>query len=432
MSARLLQPSLTAGEMGPALYARVDTARYATGLRRCRNFIVRPTGGVDNRDGLRYLGAAFNEATRFRLLPFVFASDANADVAYVIELSHYYARFLASDALVQVQLSDTAAYAAGTTYAVHAYANSGGVIYRSLQAANTGNTPASSPLWWVADPTLVVATPWSYTQALQVRFTQSNDVMYLANQEVPPQTLRRLSPSMFQIVQHQAQEGPFRDLNTDEARVVVASAATGTVTLTANADIFSANSVGSLFYLETKNLGQLRPWLVGDRSVTVGALRRSDGKTYIAVTVPTGGTSWKETGNRQPIHEAGRAWDGAGDTRTDGTSTWSVGIEWEYVDSGYGIVLITAFLTPQTVTAEVRKRLPGQVVGSVPSAADTWNRTGDGVATVFSLTAPVATDGTYSVTISGVPVQGNPYYEPPPPIGGGGGGGGSEFDYIIP
>lgn len=48
-----------------------------------------------------------------------------------------------------------AAYAAGTTYALAATCSTGTAggaltVYESLQAANTGNTPASSPTWWKA------------------------------------------------------------------------------------------------------------------------------------------------------------------------------------------------------------------------------------------------------------------------------------------
>lgn len=46
-----------------------------------------------------------------------------------------------------------AAYAAGTTYALNATASVAGAaglqsVYKSLQASNTGRTPASSPTWW--------------------------------------------------------------------------------------------------------------------------------------------------------------------------------------------------------------------------------------------------------------------------------------------
>lgn len=60
------------------------------------------------------------------------------------------------DLVVDSNIFDTAptAYDAGTTYAADAYASVAGTlgaitIYKSLQAANTGHTPASSPTWWV-------------------------------------------------------------------------------------------------------------------------------------------------------------------------------------------------------------------------------------------------------------------------------------------
>lgn len=58
--------------------------------------------------------------------------------------------------VVESSLFETApaTYAAGTTYALGAYASVAGLlgeilIYKSLQASNIGHTPASSPTWWV-------------------------------------------------------------------------------------------------------------------------------------------------------------------------------------------------------------------------------------------------------------------------------------------
>jgi hypothetical protein len=45
--------------------------------------------------------------------------------------------------------ADYAAYAGGTTYAAGDRVISNHLIYQSLQASNTGHTPASSPTWWV-------------------------------------------------------------------------------------------------------------------------------------------------------------------------------------------------------------------------------------------------------------------------------------------
>lgn len=49
MAYSIIQPSFSGGEIAPSLYGRVDMAKYATALRKCRNFIVRQYGGAENR-----------------------------------------------------------------------------------------------------------------------------------------------------------------------------------------------------------------------------------------------------------------------------------------------------------------------------------------------------------------------------------------------
>lgn len=409
MGAKLLQPTLTAGEVAPSLYGRVDINRYAAGLRKCRNFIVRPYGGVENRPGLRFI-ARTNDVVRHRLIPFVFSDG----VSYVLQLGDGYLRVLSYGAEVPAV---NAAYAGGTTYAKDAYVTSAGVTYRSRQAGNVGHTPASSPTWWAVDAGLQITTPWAGADLPTVRYTQSADVMYLVHLDYPPKELKRTAANVFVLGDYTPIDGPFRDLNNDESVVVAANAVMGTVTLEANGPIFTANAVGSLFYLEAKNLGAIKPWVVGDRQVGIGTLRRSEGKTYKAVTVPSGG-SWTETGNVQPVHESGRAWDGPGTSKTNGADTWYVGVEWEYVDAGYGVVKITGVTDSMHATGEVTRRLSSLVVGGVGTPSNSWTLSGDGTTTVFSITG--AGYGIYSVTIGGVPVQSDPNYTPPPPSGGGG------------
>lgn len=411
MGAKLLQPTMTAGEVAPSLYGRVDINRYAAGLKRCRNFIVRPYGGVESRAGMRFVARAPTPVPgRHRLLPFVFSDG----VSYLLQFGDFYVRFISFGAEV---IPVAPAYSSGAIYALGAYTTRDGLRYRSLQAANAGHAPATSPTWWVRDDGMQIATPWSLEDIRRLRYTQSADVMYLVDGVHPPQTLSRTAANVFVLAEYKPREGPFRDINADESVVVAASAVMGTVTITANADIFTANAVGSLFYIEPKNLGQVKPWVVGDRGIAQGTLRRNDGKTYKAVTVPSGG-SWVETGNQPPIHEDGRAWDGAGTSKTNGTDTWYVGVEWEYQDGGFGVVEITSVSNPQTAVGTVSKRLPASVVGGVGTPSNTWNLSGDGSTRTFAIAG--AGYGVYSVTIGGVPVQSDPNYQPPSPIGGGG------------
>src|SRR3546814_9809903 len=69
--------------------------------------------------------------------------------------------------------------------------------------------------------------------------------------------------------------------------------------------------VESLVSLEPKALGNIKPWVQGERTPNLvqGALRRSDGKVYRASNVPSAGGSpnYTETGNVRPIHEIGRS-----------------------------------------------------------------------------------------------------------------------------
>lgn len=418
MGAQLLQPSFSAGEFSPRLFGRVDLARYAVALATCRNFVVLPEGGIQNRAGTRFVaktGDGLPDQRPVRLVTFRFSVDQ----AYAVELGERYARFFSNGAPVEV--TGVAAWSGATTYANKAFVTRNGVTYISRQAANLNHDPTVSPAWWKAQTALEIETPWIGSHAMELRHTQSADVMTFTHELYPPMQLRRLGAASFDLIPYQYREGPFTTVNVDDAVVVSSSGRTGNVTITANAPIFTADMVGSNFYIEIPDLSLIRPWVPGDRSVTVGALRRSDGKTYTAVTVPPnpGSGSYTETGTRAPVHEQGRAWDGPGDSRSNGSITAVVGVEWEYRDSGYGIVQFTGYTDANTMTAEVKRTLPDQVVGGVGTPSATWNLTGDGTTRTFSISGATGTYREYSVTINGVPVAAYP------PYSGGAAGGGS-------
>lgn len=364
--AKLLQPSFTGGELSPSLYARVDIARYATSLRTCRNFIVRPYGGVSNRAGTRYITTVKNIDRRNRLVPFQF----NTQQTYVIVLGHFTLR----------------------------------VVTNGAELLN-GNVPFE------------LATPWPETAIFDLNFTQSNDVMTLVHPDYPPQQLSRLTVSTFALTPENFTNGPFTDINANEARLMAASAASGTISVTTNTDTFNANMIGQLIYIENKNKGLVKPWSQNERFTTgnIGVLRYSDNKTYRLSALP-GGTGYFVTGNMKPSHDYGKAWDGGGYHVDDGGTSggYNVGVEWEYVDSGYGIVQITGYVNPRAVTAIVQRQLPAGVVGGLGTPAGSWSATGNGVSTTFPLAGNSSgSNSNYIVTIDGVPVQSNPAYVPP-------------------
>jgi len=377
---KTLQPSFGGGEYAPALRGRTDLARFGISGALISNWIVRPTGGMDSRPGSRFVGEVADSTRKTRLLPF----QVSEDIAYIVELGHLTARFIANGA----------------------YLVAGGV-------------PVS------------VATPWTEAQVFDVKFTQSADTMFLVQSMVPPQLLRRTGAESFALSQFLPREGPFRSINSNDALLISASATTGTVTVTTNFDLFAAGMVGQLISMEPQALGNIKPWAQGERTpgLTLGTLRRSEGKIYKATTVQAANApNYTETGNVRPVHEVGREWDGPGTSKVFDTITYTTGVEWEYMHSGFGIVEITAINGPRSATGVVRKTLPSEVVGGVGAPANSWTFSGDASTLTFPVPGASSTlQSGYSVTISGQPVQGDPNYTPPP--GGGGGGGPGEPEY---
>ena len=96
MAISWIQPSFAGGEIGPSLYGRIDMAKYQVALRKCDNFIVRQYGGVENRPGTRFVGAAKYANRKCRLIPFQFSTVQT----YALEFGHQYMRVIKDGALV--------------------------------------------------------------------------------------------------------------------------------------------------------------------------------------------------------------------------------------------------------------------------------------------------------------------------------------------
>ncbi|API59638.1 hypothetical protein BSL82_10170 [Tardibacter chloracetimidivorans] len=133
--------SFAGGEVTPEFFGRIDDVKNQTGLRTCRNFIVKPHGPATNRGGLMMVRKVKNPAVKTRVIPFVFATDQSL----VIELGAGYFRF----------------HTQGGTIL------SGGVPYE-------------------------VANPYAESDLAGVKFVQSNDVVTLVHPNHPPAELKRL------------------------------------------------------------------------------------------------------------------------------------------------------------------------------------------------------------------------------------------------
>ena len=93
-----------------------------------------------------------------------------------------------------------------------------------------------------------VTTPYAHTDLDKLKFTQSADVMYIVHPDFAPRKITRTSHTAWTIAEVDFLRGPMGEANTTST-TLVASARTGSVTITASADVFVSTDVGRLVQL---------------------------------------------------------------------------------------------------------------------------------------------------------------------------------------
>lgn len=139
---RAYQPSFTAGELSPALWARTDLAKYAVGLKLAKNLFIHPHGGASNRAGLQFCGEVKASANATRLIPFQF----NTEQTYVLEFGNLYMR-----------------------------------VWKNGEVVTSGGVPYE------------VVTPYPSSRVADLVVTQEADVMYITHVNHAPHKLSRLA-----------------------------------------------------------------------------------------------------------------------------------------------------------------------------------------------------------------------------------------------
>lgn len=210
-----------------------------------------------------------------------------------------------------------------------------------------------------------IATPFLGTDltnadgTFAIRAVGTGDEIYLVHPNYPPQLLSRFGATNWTIAPVQCSPPPFAVQNSTTT-TVYASASTGTgVSLVASAAVFSAADVGGYFYLGERNIIDVQQWEAA-KAITAGAIRRSNGINYEALNSAT-------TGSIKPTHVSGAVFDG------------DTGVQWQFLDPGYGWIKITAVADSQHATGDVVSAIPHGAVGSgEPStrwAHQAWNAT---------------------------------------------------------
>lgn len=104
------QFSFASGEIAPALYARADQSKYASGLRVCENFVVMRHGGATNRPGTEFVAQSRPPSAPSvspRLVPFAFQPAST----FCLEFGEGYVRFYRAgtgQAAADAQVTDAA------------------------------------------------------------------------------------------------------------------------------------------------------------------------------------------------------------------------------------------------------------------------------------------------------------------------------------
>ena len=106
-----LKSSFAGGEFAPPLYSRTDLAKYSTGARKLRNFIIHPHGGISNRPGSKYIATEKTTGKKIRLIPFEFSTTQT----YVLEFGDLYCRFFTNGAAI----NDDASFDSYTKLVMH-------------------------------------------------------------------------------------------------------------------------------------------------------------------------------------------------------------------------------------------------------------------------------------------------------------------------
>ena len=366
------------GELSPRLEGRIDLQKYQSGAQTLENMVVYPQGGATRRPGTYYAGTS-KDGGKVRLINFEYSDEQ----AYVMEFGANYIRFFKDGGILTEATTDitaiTKADPAVVTASAHGLSD-GDRVYisgivgmtelnnREFTVANkTTNTfelsgeDSSSHTTYTSGGTVgkivEVTTTYSATDIFELNHVQSADTVYLAHKDHEPAKLTRDTATSFTLTDIDFIDGPWLDENTTDT-TMYASAATGSVTITASSSIFKSSDVGRMIrFREILEINH-DEW-AASTSYANNATVRYDGHVYKNTTGST-----QTSGNTPPVHLTG--------TETYGD------IDWEYVHDTHGHVKITAYTSGTSVTADVHEdqygnsTLPDSSVGSA-NANTRWS-----------------------------------------------------------
>ncbi|MCW9035570.1 MAG: hypothetical protein OQJ97_15225 [Rhodospirillales bacterium] len=202
---KIQKNSFTGGEIMPQMLGRGDLTAYVNGAAKLRNVVLHPTGGLSRRPGLRYVDTILGTG---RLVSFEF----NTEQVYLLVFTN-----LRMD------------------------------VYKD--GVNVAN----------------IVTPWTEAQLSQINWTQSADTLLVVHPDVQPRKITRTSHVDWSITEWvflneeivsgspEVIRQPYYKYAKDDIKLNY-SLTTGTTTLTATADVFVNEHIGTRFRISKKEV----------------------------------------------------------------------------------------------------------------------------------------------------------------------------------
>jgi len=198
-----IQTNFSAGEMDPLLRSRIDLEQYYNALETATNVFILPQGGAKRRDGLKYiyqLPSAAAPQNGVRLVPFEF----NTDDSYMFALVNQRIYIFRDGALVT-------------------NINGSGNDYLAVSSITS-------------------------SMLARLRYAQAADTIIFVHEDLAPlKIVRGGSHSTWTattIAFDNVPQYAYTASTSNPAATITPSAATGNVTITASAGVFSAGNVG--------------------------------------------------------------------------------------------------------------------------------------------------------------------------------------------
>lgn len=235
-----IQTNLTGGELSPRLDGRVDITKFKNGARVLENVTVLPHGGARKRSGTKFVVAQKSSVDDVVLVPFIY----NSEQAYVLVFGPSYVWFVkdggiithgagtitgitkANPAVLTYVGSDT--YANGDVVIVTGVAGMTEVNNRQFTVANVDTGANTFELSGVDSreygtytsggavaEIVELTTTYTADQLDELRFAQTNDVLYITHGLHPTRKIGRSSHTSWTLETPTLTTGPFRTINPD-------------------------------------------------------------------------------------------------------------------------------------------------------------------------------------------------------------------------